>query len=254
MAANKSFAQHPEISELQAPTEALHHQCWVQQAQTQAIPHNALQWLRMHRLVPLTCQFTKQATMNVDPCHWRWATKHRRKLSRWVIVVYTLKTTRFQISIISCHNLPELQNAPLNSYVKLRLLPDNQHRAKTRVIRNSRNPFFDEQFTMYGITSDQLKTCSLHLAVLASDQFSRDTVLGETFVKLSEAEKCRDINDNEGCKENSVELKLYPRPAYTDINSQVFLSIAHNQQTNSINCAVLKVKDLPTDEQLGQIG
>lgn len=158
-----------------------------------------------------------------------------------------------QISIISCHNLPEIQHGQMNPYVKLRILPDNQHRAKTRVLRNTSNPFYDEQFTMYGITNEQLKTYNLHVAVVSSDAFSRDVVLGEAFIGLAEAERYRDINDNEN-KENAREIKLFARPAYTDIRTQAFLSIAYNQQANSINVAVLKLKDLPNDEKLGQIG
>lgn len=36
-------------------------------------------------------------------------------------------------------------------YVKLQLLPDKQHKVKTRVLRNTRNPVYDEDFTFYGI-------------------------------------------------------------------------------------------------------
>lgn len=67
-----------------------------------------------------------------------------------------------QISIISGHNLPELVGpfhngqSNLNPYVKIRVLPDNQHRMKTRILRNTRNPFYDEQFTLYGVTSEQV--------------------------------------------------------------------------------------------------
>jgi hypothetical protein len=91
------------------------------------------------------------------------------------------------------------------------------------------------------------------LAALASDRFSRDTVLGEAFLNMGEVERRRDMNDNES-GDSSIELKLYPRPAYVDVRSQVFLSIAHNQLTNSINFAVLKMKNLPCTERIGQIG
>ncbi|KAI6182908.1 hypothetical protein M3Y97_00431100 [Aphelenchoides bicaudatus] len=170
---------------------------------------------------------------------------------------YDKEAKSLQITVISCHNLPELQmsnnsKSALNPYVKMRVLPDNQHRIKTRVLRNTNNPFFDEQFTIYGVSYEQLKTYTLHLAALASDRFSRDTVLGEAFLNLAEVERRRDFNDNEN-KDNTIELKLYPRPVYADLQAQIFLSIAYNQLTNSINFAVLKMKDLPCSEQIGQI-
>lgn len=75
--------------------------------------------------------------------------------------------------------------------------------------------------------------------------------MGEAFVNLAETERCRDMNDNES--DNILELELYPRPAYVDVHAQVFVSIAYNQLTNSVNFAVLKMKDLPSDERIGQI-
>lgn len=71
---------------------------------------------------------------------------------------------------MACHNLPEL-NTPeksqcaLNPYVKLRILPDNQHRVKTRVLKETQNPLYDETFTLYGITKTNIQDYSLHLAV-----------------------------------------------------------------------------------------
>ena len=41
-------------------------------------------------------------------------------------------------------------------YVKLQLLPDKQHKVKTRVMRRTLNPVYDEDFTFYGVNFDQL--------------------------------------------------------------------------------------------------
>lgn len=75
-----------------------------------------------------------------------------------------------QVNIISCRDLPELIIAPdgqclLEPYVKLQLLPEKQHRVKTRLVRASRNPRYDEIFSMYGLDKSQLPTTSLHFAV-----------------------------------------------------------------------------------------
>lgn len=72
---------------------------------------------------------------------------------------------------MACHDLPDLMSGgtsdqcALNPYVKLRILPDNQHRVKTRVLRGTKNPFYDETFTMYGINEENVKNYSLYLAV-----------------------------------------------------------------------------------------
>lgn len=75
-----------------------------------------------------------------------------------------------QVNIISCRDLPELLVASngqclLEPYVKLQLLPEKQHRVKTRLVRASRNPQYDEVFSMYGMDRLQLATTSLHFAV-----------------------------------------------------------------------------------------
>ena len=41
-------------------------------------------------------------------------------------------------------------------YVKLQLLPEKQHKVKTRVMRRTLNPVYDEDFTFYGIHFNQL--------------------------------------------------------------------------------------------------
>ena len=41
-------------------------------------------------------------------------------------------------------------------YVKLQLLPEKQHKVKTRVMRRTLNPVYDEDFTFYGVHFNQL--------------------------------------------------------------------------------------------------
>ena len=70
-------------------------------------------------------------------------------------------------------------------YVKLQLLPDKQHKVKTRVVRNTRNPSYDEDFTFYGLSLADLQSISLHFVVLSFDRYSRDDVIGEVHFPLS---------------------------------------------------------------------
>ena len=41
-------------------------------------------------------------------------------------------------------------------YVKLQLLPEKQHKVKTRVMRRTLNPVYDEDFTFYGVQFSQI--------------------------------------------------------------------------------------------------
>ena len=40
--------------------------------------------------------------------------------------------------------------------MKLQLLPEKQHKVKTRVMRRTLNPVYEEDFTFYGVAFDQL--------------------------------------------------------------------------------------------------
>jgi synaptotagmin-4 len=47
------------------------------------------------------------------------------------------------------------------------------------VVRNTRNPVYQEDFTFYGLTITELQSMSLHFVVLSFDRYSRDDVIGE---------------------------------------------------------------------------
>ena len=47
------------------------------------------------------------------------------------------------------------------------------------VVRNTRNPVYDEDFTFYGLSINELQQMSLHFVVLSFDRYSRDDVIGE---------------------------------------------------------------------------
>jgi len=57
-----------------------------------------------------------------------------------------------------------------------------------RVVRNTRNPVYDEDFTFYGLTADELKSMSLHFVILSFDRYSRDDVIGEVICPVNTIE------------------------------------------------------------------
>jgi hypothetical protein len=75
------------------------------------------------------------------------------------------------------------------------------NQVKTRVLRKTTSPVYDEIFTFYGIDYNQLQGITLHFVVLSFDRFSRDDIIGEVLwslsgVDLSEREVtlCREIS------------------------------------------------------------
>lgn len=86
--------------------------------------------------------------------------------------------------------------------------------------------------------------------MLAFDRYNRDTILGETIYGLA---SCDLINNNN--EKRNVTLKLKSREDFNvETRGQVLVSMAYNSQSNNINFAVLKIKDLPEDKTIGLMG
>ncbi|MED6262060.1 hypothetical protein ATANTOWER_013904, partial [Ataeniobius toweri] len=100
---------------------------------------------------------------------------------------YQAERKAFIVHIKEAHGLTPTDEQSLTSdpYIKLTLLPEKKHRVKTRVLRKTLDPAFDETFSFYGIPLARVSELALHFMVLSFDRFSRDEVIGETLVPLS---------------------------------------------------------------------
>ena len=63
-----------------------------------------------------------------------------------------------------------------------------QHKCKTRVVRKTLNPKYDETFTFYGIDAKAMAGVTLHFVALSFDRFSRDEIIGEVIYPLSDCD------------------------------------------------------------------
>nr|CAD7423158.1 unnamed protein product [Timema monikensis] len=154
------------------------------------------------------------------------------------------------VTVVKCKELPA-KDPNLGSsdpYVKLQLLPDKQHKVKTRVLRKTRNPVYDEDFTFYGINFNQLQSITLHFVVLSFDRYSRDDIIGEVFcalntVDLSQAESyqltlCREINPR------SLKIRAQGR-------GEILVSLCWQPAANRLTVVVLKARNLPKMDVTG---
>lgn len=102
-------------------------------------------------------------------------------------VDYNFPKKALVVTIQEAHGLPVMDDQTQGSdpYIKMTILPDKRHRVKTRVLRKTLDPVFDETFTFYGIPYSQLQDLVLHFLVLSFDRFSRDDIIGEVMVPLA---------------------------------------------------------------------
>ncbi len=120
-------------------------------------------------------------------------------------VAYDKQKTALVVTIIKASDLPvkDPNTESSDPYVKLQLLPDKRHKVKTRVLRKTLNPVYDEIFTFYGINYNQLSGMTLHFVALSFDRFSRDDIIGEVVYPLSGIEF--------GDEEISLSKEIMPR-------------------------------------------
>lgn len=55
---------------------------------------------------------------------------------------------------------------------------------KSRVLRKTNNPVYDEDFVFYEVTPDMLASTALHFVILNFDRYSRDDVIGEVYYQM----------------------------------------------------------------------
>ncbi|XP_064104665.1 synaptotagmin-4-like [Macrobrachium nipponense] len=156
---------------------------------------------------------------------------------------YNFDKNALVVTIVKCSDLPAKDLALTSSdpYVKLQLLPEKQHKVKTRVLRKTLNPVYDEDFTFYGINYSQLQNITLHFVVLSFDRYSRDDIIGEVVAPLGQL----DLTNTE----NSISLTREINPRSLKIRSQgrgeLLVSLCHQPAANRLTVVVLKARNLP---------
>ncbi|XP_001599930.1 synaptotagmin-4 [Nasonia vitripennis] len=164
---------------------------------------------------------------------------------------YLSEQNALVVTVVKCKALPARgqHNASSDPYVKLQLLPDKQHRTKTRVLRNTRDPVYDEDFTFFGISHAQLQKISLHFVVMSFDRYSRDDVIGEVVCALSS------VSDLEIAQNQQITLCQEICPRSLKIQSQgrgeLLVSLCWQPAASKLTVVVLKARNLPKMDVTG---
>lgn len=159
---------------------------------------------------------------------------------------YQPEKKAFIVHIKEAHGLTPTDEQSLTSdpYIKLTLLPEKKHRVKTRVLRKTLDPAFDETFSFYGISLARVSELSLHFMVLSFDRFSRDEVIGETLVPLTgiDLSEGRILMSREIIKRNLKKCSG---------RGELLLSLCYQSTTNTLSVVVLKARHLPRTDSNG---
>ncbi|XP_038633458.1 C2 calcium-dependent domain-containing protein 4C-like [Scyliorhinus canicula] len=101
---------------------------------------------------------------------------------------YDCTNARLRIRIITAEDLYDktLDNKSINCCVILYLTPGKVQKQRSTIIKNSRNPIFNEDFFFDALPLDEFKRAGLKLKVVnKASSLKRDVILGEKELKLS---------------------------------------------------------------------
>ncbi|XP_070977398.1 synaptotagmin-4 isoform X2 [Oncorhynchus clarkii lewisi] len=152
---------------------------------------------------------------------------------------YNSEKKAFVVHIKEAHGLTPTDDQSLTSdpYIKLTLLPEKKHRVKTRVLRKTLDPVFDETFSFYGIPMVRVQELSLHFMVLSFDRFSRDEVIGEMLIPLAGI----DLTEGRVLMSREIIKKNVRRSAGP---GELLLSLCYQSTTSTLTVVVLKARHL----------
>ena len=99
---------------------------------------------------------------------------------------YDADASALVVTVVKATGLQDGDAESINPYVKVRLQLDKHQKAKTKVVRRSANPVFDEAFTFVGVDAESLQKSgsALHLSVFNSDAFSKDLLIADLHFPL----------------------------------------------------------------------
>uniref|UniRef100_A0A1I8IAL7 Synaptotagmin-11 n=2 Tax=Macrostomum lignano TaxID=282301 RepID=A0A1I8IAL7_9PLAT len=164
-------------------------------------------------------------------------------------VLYDKCKQTLLVTIVRCEDLPA-KDAHLGSsdpYVKLQLLPEKRHKVKTRVLRKTCSPVYEETFSFYGMRPAQVKSASLHFVVLSFDRFSRDHIIGEVLFPMGETETDDLLSVTREIQPRQFKVKNQNR-------GELLVSLCHQPAANRLTVVVLKARNLPKMDVTGLAG
>ncbi|XP_024909226.1 rabphilin-3A-like isoform X2 [Cynoglossus semilaevis] len=124
-------------------------------------------------------------------------------------LLYEQESNSLHCSILRGKGLkPMDSNGLADPYVKLHLLPgaSKANKLRTKTLRNTRNPAWNETLTYHGLTDEDMQRKTLRLSVCDEDKFGHNEFIGETRVALKKLKMNQKKNFNV-CLERVIPTK-----------------------------------------------
>uniref|UniRef100_A0A8C3LED4 Rabphilin-3A n=1 Tax=Chrysolophus pictus TaxID=9089 RepID=A0A8C3LED4_CHRPC len=138
-------------------------------------------------------------------CHSHAATLGALEFS----LLYDQENSALHCTLIRAKGLkPMDSNGLADPYVKLHLLPgaSKSNKLRTKTLRNTRNPVWNETLVYHGITDEDMTRKTLRISVCDEDKFGHNEFIGETRVSLKKLKANQKKNFNI-CLERVIPMK-----------------------------------------------
>ncbi|XP_004635991.1 rabphilin-3A isoform X1 [Octodon degus] len=124
-------------------------------------------------------------------------------------LLYDQDNSSLQCTILKAKGLkPMDSNGLADPYVKLHLLPgaSKSNKLRTKTLRNTRNPIWNETLVYHGITDEDMQRKTLRISVCDEDKFGHNEFIGETRFSLKKLKPNQRKNFNI-CLERVIPMK-----------------------------------------------
>ncbi|XP_043246921.1 synaptotagmin-1-like [Amphibalanus amphitrite] len=158
---------------------------------------------------------------------------------------YDVSRQHLTVRIIGARHLPaKIRKGSADAYVKVTVLPDKAQKYTTRVVRNTQDPSFNEEF-VFALRRAHLDSMALRLTVCDYDKFSRRLVLGHVLFPLSTANISSKLTDDVVTGETWMPLE--ERLAEHELahsKGQLEVSMCYVPDAEMIYAEALRARDL----------
>uniref|UniRef100_A0A915I1X8 C2 domain-containing protein n=1 Tax=Romanomermis culicivorax TaxID=13658 RepID=A0A915I1X8_ROMCU len=141
------------------------------------------------------------------------------------------------------------QQIVLEPFVKVKFLPEKQQRYKSKIVKGTLNPIFDETFTFKNVSISQLQSSTIHFSVLSTDKYSTDDdLVGEAICSLNSVDLSQ---SNKKVALNLTLLNSSFKFQSSANRGDLLISLCYSPSARKITVVLLKARNLPTLDSSG---
>ncbi|XP_030143621.1 double C2-like domain-containing protein beta isoform X2 [Taeniopygia guttata] len=139
---------------------------------------------------------------------------------------------------------PMDHNGLADPYVKLHLLPgaSKANKLRTKTLRNTLNPTWNETLTYYGITDEDMIRKTLRISVCDEDKFRHNEFIGETRIPLKKLKPNQTKNFNI-CLEKQLPIDKTEDKSLEE-RGRILISLKYSSQKQGLQVGILRCAHL----------